>query len=160
MRTTLTLVAFLVLACAGCDQSVQPGASDAAVSPGTDAGGDAAAAGPQLKITYQGTDHSVTVASVAPETLDGGTTAIGLADVVHTALPGKDLTTVTAGFLGSDGFDPATKSNCATLVPISGELLARATIDPTTLNLSWAAELQYPGCLYVKGLAQVTLTDK
>jgi hypothetical protein len=146
MRTVSLGLVLVWFAGAGCEQS-------ATATPD-------ASPGAQVIVTYHGTDHPVEVGAVTPVTLDGGVAAVPLAAVVLTALPDTALSAVAASFLAADGFDPVSKATCAALLPVPGELLARVTLDPATLNLSWAEDLQYPGCLYVKGLARVTLSDR
>jgi hypothetical protein len=138
----------LGLSLVACDQSNTPGTPDAAVS-----------SGPYLKVTYRGADHSVDLSKLAPVVADAGTRSVKLSDVVLSALPGKDLATFTVGFRASDGFDPSTKSTCAGVFPFSGDKLSKGYVDLGTLNLTWAAELQLPGCIHVKSLAQILLTD-
>ena len=159
LRLLATLALALGLAACDSSQSVHPGQSDAAVGTDASAGSDATA-GPSLKVTYSGTDHEVDLTALTPQTLDAGTTVVVLADVVTKALPSKDQTTLQTGFLSADGFDPSSKSMCAAVVPVPGTNFAQGYVELSTRNLSWADDLQYPGCLYVKGLAQLTVTDK
>jgi hypothetical protein len=152
VRSLPLLVSVLFgLSLAACDQTTEPGQQDSGVP---DDGGTV----PGLKITvsYQSSDTDVDISTLTPVT---GTTAVLLSDIVLAALPGKDLATVNAGFLASDGFDPSTKANCASILPLSGDLLEQGQVDTTTANLSWPDALQMPGCSYVKGLAKITLTD-
>jgi hypothetical protein len=152
VRFMPVLVSVLLgLSLAACDQKTEPAQQDSGVP-------DDSGTVPGLKITvsYQGADTDVDISTLTPVT---GTTAVLLADVVLAAQPGMDLATVNAGFLASDGFDPSTKANCASLLPLSGDLLEQGQVDVATANLSWPDALQMPGCSYVKGLAKVMLTD-
>jgi hypothetical protein len=137
----------LGLSLAACDQTTTPGQVDAG-------------AAQHLKVTYRETDHDVNLSTLKPLVADAGTSAVLLSDVVQSALPGTSLATLDTNFRAEDGFDPASKSNCNGLLPVSGEKLAKGFVDLATRNLAWAAELQLPGCLHVKGLAQVLLADK
>jgi len=132
---------------AACDQSTTPGQVDAGPAP-------------HLKVTYQGAEHDVDLSTLKPIVADAGTGSVVLSDVANAALPGKNLAALGANFLAADGFDPASKSNCDGLLPVSGDKLARGFVNLATLNLAWAVELQYPGCLHVKNLAQILLADK
>lgn len=137
--------------------------SDAGIDRGPDRGAlDARAdlaSGPQVKVTYNGADTWVDVSKVPKTTTDAGGSFVLLSEVVLKALPGKDLSTVSANFRASDGYDPSTKSNCNGFLPVPGDKLTKGTLDPTTLILTWDASLQYPGCLKITGLAQVLLAD-
>ena len=124
MRAPRFLASLLLgLSLAACDQTTTPGTPDAA-----------AATGPFLKVTYQGTDHNVDLSKLAPIVADAGTRSVALSDVVLSALPGKNLATLKVGFRGSDGFDPASKSTCVGVVPLAGNLLVKGTVDLATLN--------------------------
>lgn len=141
----------LGLSLAACDQKTEPGQQDSGVP---DDGGNV----PGLKVTvaYQGVDTDVDVSTLTPVT---GTTAVLLSDIVLAALPAHDLATLNAHFTASDGFDPSTKANCAAVLPVPGDLLEQGQVDVATANLAWADALQFPGCAYVKGLAEVRLAD-
>jgi hypothetical protein len=152
VRFLPVLVSVLLgLSLAACDQKTEPAQQDSGVP-------DDSGTVPGMKVTvsYQGTDNDVDISTLTPVS---GTTAVLLSDIVLAALPGKDLATVNAGFLASDGFDPSTKANCASILPLAGDLLEQGQVDVATANLSWPDALQMPGCSYVKGLAKVTLTD-
>jgi len=156
-RPAALLVPWLAgLSLAACDQTVTPGNADAAPP---DADADAAPA-KLLKVSYQGADHDVNVLALKPAAVDAGGGAVLLSEVVLSALPGKSLPALAAGFRAVDGFDPASKSNCDGLLPVPGDRLDRGFVSLATLNLAWAVELQYPGCLHVKALAQILLADK
>jgi hypothetical protein len=43
---------------------------------------------------------------------------------------------------------------------VSSVALAQGCIDPATRDLSWAATLDYPGCMSVTDTATITLTDR
>lgn len=155
VRFVSVLVSVLLgLSLAACDQKAEPGQQDSGVP---DDGGSLP--GLTVTVSYQGTDVDVDTATLTPTTSPGGTPAVLLADVVLAAVPGKDLATVNAGFLASDGFDPSTKANCASLLPLAGDQLENGYFDLASGNLSWPDALQFPGCSYVKGLAKVVLTD-
>jgi hypothetical protein len=155
VRVLPVLVRVLLgLSLAACDQKTEPAQQDSGVP---DDGGNV----PGLKITvsYQSNETDVDISTLTATTSPGGTPAVLLSDVVLAALPGQDLAIVNAGFLASDGFDPSTKANCASLLPLAGDQLENGYVDLETGNLSWPDALQFPGCSYVKGLAKVMLTD-
>ena len=147
----LLVSVLLGLSLTACDQKTEPAQTDSGVP--DDSG---TVPGVKITVSYQSNDTDVDLSTLTPIT---GTTTVALSDVVLKALPGKDLTTVSAMFLGADGFDPSTKANCATIVPLAGNLLAQGTVDVSTANMSWDASLQFPGCIYVKGLAKITIAD-
>jgi hypothetical protein len=168
-----------------CDQSVDPGAQDssvadsavhdtvqadgAATSTDTGATPDASGSGDQaivgdaatntVKVTYKGNTTVVDLEQPTPVTFEGAPHAL-LSDVVALGIGGKVLDSLQADFTSSDGFNPGSKSFCADLVPVAGNLLDKGYIDVATHRLRWDAALQYPNCLYVKDLAEITITDK
>lgn len=174
------------LLCAGaCDQSVDPGAQDSSVvdsvargdgvkidgatSDDTGATPDASGSGDQavggdaatntVKVTYKGNTTVVDLGQPTPVTFEGALHAL-LSDVVALGVGGKALDSLQADFASSDGFNPGSKSFCASLVPVAGNLFDKGYIDVATRRLRWDAALQYPNCLYVKDLAEITITDK
>lgn len=170
---TGSLVLSLLLLSSGCDQSVDapvaPDASRADGAPLTDANpddqstsdaapADTAVAAQSVKVTYLGQTTTVALDEPTPVTFEGRPHAL-LSDVVALGVGSKALETLQAGFTSSDGFTPDSKSLCEGLIPVDGSLFVQGYIDVATRMLSWAPELQYPGCLYVKDLAEITVSD-
>ena len=173
----------LVLVLAACDQSVDDGSDSGApdtgpvadTGPGADgvvgpdqgatdglvadtAAGDASGA-QTVKVTYKGQDKVVDLSQPTPVTFEGFPSAL-LSDVVALAFPGATQDSLTADFMSSDGFKPGTKTNCIGLVPVDGTLFPKGYIDVGTRKLRWDTALAYPGCLYIKDLAEIQLADK
>jgi hypothetical protein len=120
---------------------------------------DSGPAGKTVEVIYSGATHKVDVSKPQPVPLDG-TSYARLSEVVLLALPAKSLATLAADFEAADGVKSSSKSNCATLVPVPGDNLAKGYVHPETLNMRWDDALGYPGCLTLKGLAKIILTDK
>ena len=78
-----------------------------------------------------------------------------LTSVLQLALPNENLEVLTYDFVAGDGFKPLDSPNCEGLVPLTGDLIGKGYIHPTSRNLIWDASLEYPGCLHVKDLAQI-----
>lgn len=175
------LVVLLAIWICACDQSVDPGTQDSGVvdstaidtqthtdgaTPdvtGADGAGDQtvadAAAKNTVKVTYQGKSVDVDLGQPTPVTFAGAPHAL-LSDVVALGVSGKALDSLQADFTSSDGYNPGSKSNCASLVPVPGNLFQKGYIDVSTRRLRWDTALQYPSCLNVKDLAEITITDK
>ncbi len=118
-----------------------------------------ASAGLTVNVVYKGETY-VADLSKPTQTQIAGLTFVLLSDVVKEAVPDVDFAKVTADFLGSDGFKPGSKGNCAALIPVAGDLLAQGYISPETRNLAWADSLQYPGCMRLSDTAEIELADK
>ncbi|MCC6333539.1 MAG: hypothetical protein IT380_06095 [Myxococcales bacterium] len=149
------LAALLLLACGPASPDMDGGAErDAGLADGgvTDAG-----TGLTVEVGYLGGAQQVALGSL-PTTSIAGKTVVALDQVVYGAFPAAQGTAFTVSFRASDGFDPASRSNCMSLLPLSSTLLPRGGIDPLTRNLTWDDALGYPGCLYVRDLATLTLT--
>lgn len=140
-----------ILGVAGCDAG--SGGGDA-----RDAIADAPAA-VTVQVIHGGDTQTVDLSTPDPVTV-GELPFVRLSDVAARAFPSLDLATVTADFEGGDGFKPASKANCATLIPVDGGTLARGYISPSTRNLAWDDALQYPGCMRVSDAATITLVDR
>lgn len=138
------------LALAGCDQSVDPGATDGL--------GDSVAV--NSVTVRRGADERVVVLGSLATVDVQGSQLVRLSDVAGAAFDGLELSIVTADFAASDGFRPGDSPNCTGLLPVSGETLARGYIDPATRNLAWDADLGFPGCLKVLDMADLILADK
>ncbi len=100
----------------------------------------------------------VALSGLATEDLEGAT-VVRLSLVVTTALPEVTLSEVRVGFKASDGFDPASRGNCMSLLPLEGARLTQGGIDPVTRNLNWEDALGYAGCMYVNDLTDLFLTQ-
>jgi hypothetical protein len=116
-------------------------------------------AGKTVIVTYGGSTYTVDVTKPQPVTLDGAPYA-RLSDVVLLALPGKAVANLAADFEGAGGFKPGSKANCATLIPVAGDKLAKGYAQIQSLNMRWDDDLGYPGCLAPKGLVKIILADK
>ena len=119
-------------------------------------GGTDAGAGLALDVVSNGTRRSIDLSTLPTAPL-GVKTVVKLDAVVQAAFPELVGTGFRVSFLASDGFDPASKANCATLVPLAESLLAQGGVDPLTRNLAWDDALGYPGCLYVHDCTTLTL---
>lgn len=173
------VAAMVFLVAAGCDQDVNVGkldsgkadagaadlaAADASSRDQGDAqGGDLQASdavqGKTVKVTYAGKSPVVSLTKPTSVTFEG-TLHARLSDLVALALPGKDQSKLQADFESSDGFRSSKKSTCNGLVPVAGSLFVQGYVDINTRKLRWDTALKHPGCLYVKDLAIIILTDK
>jgi hypothetical protein len=183
LALTFTFSLAAAVAMAGCSSSDSTTPAPADQDSGTDtstggAAGSAADAAPDseasvgqdvvlsdsptaltVKVTYLGT--SVDVDVTQPTAVqDGGDAYSLVSDVITIAIPSKAITTLQAGFVGSDGYNPATKGSCSNFVPVDGANLSKGWIDRTTRDLSWDDSLGLPGCMNVKNLAEILVTDK
>jgi len=136
------------------DQSAVDG-----VTTTTDGGPTEASAAQTVKVTYKGQDKIVDLSQPTPVTFEGIASA-KLSDVIGLAFPSLTQTDLTADFMSSDGFKPGTKSNCTGLLPVPGANIALGYIGLPDRKLRWELSLGYPGCLYVKDLAQIELADQ
>lgn len=177
MRYLRAVSLFLVLALiVACDQSVDTGedggvpdalqadqgpAGEAAVADTSSTDGDLAEASTArtVKVTYKGQDKVVDLSQPAPVTFEGIASA-KLSDVIALAFPNLTQTSLTADFMSSDGYKPGTKSNCIGLLPVPGANIALGYIGLPDRKLRWELSLGYPGCLYVKDLAEIELADQ
>lgn len=112
-----------------------------------------------IKVTYNGASTDVALDQPTAVTMDGASYA-RLSEVVMLAVTNRPIEQLAANFLASDGFDPASRDNCATLLPIGGDLLRQGYIDPVTRNVKWDESLQYPGCLSLRDTAEIKVSDK
>jgi hypothetical protein len=125
---------------------------------GKDATGNDGPAAVTVSVSYQGTSQAVALTGMP--TIDvQGAPVVRLSDVVAKAFPAASLDKIQADFRSADGFMPASKDFCKTLIPLKGSLLAQGYIDPVTRNLSWDESLKYPGCMSVTGTAEILVTD-
>lgn len=163
MVRRLSLVALVVscsLACGG--PSVSAPGVDAGVVEVIDAGldggalVDAGVAGLMLSVVSGTTTRTVDLSTLPTRAL-GPKTVVGLDRVVHATFPELEDAGVKMSFKASDGFDPASRGGCAPLLPLAEALFSRGGIDPLTRNLAWDDTLGYPGCLYVRDCATLTL---
>jgi hypothetical protein len=162
-----------LLLCAGCDQSVDTGSDSAPPDGGpadtvagdgvTAADGtgvaDGQPAGQTIKVIYNGQTTVVSLDQPTPVTFESAPHA-KLSDVIAIAVPGAAQDALTADFTSSDGYQPGSKSNCDGLLPVAGTEFAKGYIDVATRKLSWDPSLNYPGCLFIKDLAEIEVADK
>jgi hypothetical protein len=162
-----------LLLCAGCDQSVDTGSDSAPPDAGpadtvagdgeTTADGTAGekgvADGQTVKVIYKGQTTVVSLSQPTPIAFEN-TPHAKLSDVIEIAVPGAAQDALTADFTSSDGYQPGSKSNCDGMLPVAGTEFAKGYIDVATRMLSWDPGLNYPGCLFVKDLAEIEVADK
>jgi hypothetical protein len=166
-----------LLLCAGCDQSVDTGSDSAPPDAGpadtvagdgeTTADGtagekgvaDGPPAGQTVKVIYKGQTTVVSLSQPTPIAFEN-TPHAKLSDVIEIAVPGAAQDALTADFTSSDGYQPGSKSNCDGMLPVAGTEFAKGYIDVATRMLSWDPGLNYPGCLFVKDLAEIEVADK
>ena len=152
MRLVL-LSGWLAMA-AGCGSQT---ATEDTVDAGNVVQNDAGRTGRDITVTYA--DGGVVVSLAGPTPMDvAGQPMVRLLDVVVLAFPQLSGRDVGLGFLASDGFNPASRPNCAALLPVRGTAASQGYIDPLTRNLSWDPALQYPGCLNVRDAAEINVT--
>lgn len=119
----------------------------------------AADAGTSLAVTYQGSSHAVGLASL-PTVRFQDVDCASLSDLVAAALPGSSLEALQANFVSEDGFNPASRANCATAVPVPGADFGGGYVERATRNLMWDPALGYPGCLSVRALGEIQVLDR
>lgn len=155
MRTWWLVVGFFV-GCGSMPSSLDAGVeADAGVE--VDGGAVDAGVGLALSVVSGATTRTLDLSALPTHAL-GVKTVVGLDAVVHATFPELEGTGFKVGFKASDGFDPASKANCAALLPLAESLLARGGIDPLSRNLAWDDALGYPGCMYVHDCTTLTLT--
>jgi hypothetical protein len=115
--------------------------------------------GETVQVTYSGRTTTVALSQPTPVTFEG-TLHARLSEVVALALPGQAQSALEADFQASDGFRASMKSNCQGVVPVAGTVFTEGYIDINTRKLRWDTSLMYPGCLYVKDLAEILLSEK
>lgn len=178
----LAMLSALLLGVAACDQAVEEGKLDGRVPDAlthldagvTDSGDTDTGArdgtppdhgkpdlppSKTVQVVYAGKTAVVGLTQPKSVTFEGTLHAM-LADLVGLALPGKDQTRLQADFESSDGYRPSTKSTCNGVVPVAGSLFGKGYVDISTRKLRWDLALKYPGCLYVKDVAKIHLSDK
>lgn len=175
----LLLFGLLSLFGLGCDQTVTEGHPDAWVldarasdqaagdrenGEATDravaeAGSSDGTLGPTVQVRYLGQTTVVALLKASPVQFEG-TAHARLSDVITLAAVGKAQSGLQADFESSDGFRSSTKSTCNGLVPVKGDLFPKGYVDQADRKLRWDTALGYPGCLYVKTLAVIHLTDR
>lgn len=130
----------------------------AADGPSDDAQGADSLSTKAIDVTYQGNTTAVELSQVTPVDFNGAPHA-RLSDVISIALPDAVQDTLAADFVGGDGFKSGQDSNCTDLIPYSGENFDKGYIDLSDYRLYWETDLNLPGCMKVKNLAEVLLTD-
>ncbi|HPA80627.1 MAG TPA: hypothetical protein PLS95_07415 [Thermoanaerobaculales bacterium] len=139
----LIAAALALIALAGCSRSGQN-----ATPPGADAG--AVGNGVTLSIAYQGQSIHVDLGSIATTSFNGEK-LVKLSDVWTAAHIKAERSSLEFEFVGADGFTPAEKG-CADL---SGTMLEKGFIDPTSRNLAWDASFGSRRCYSVKNVAKM-----
>jgi hypothetical protein len=163
----LLAAAFTLAACGSDDKKLTPDTGVTGdVGPRTESGAKSeggssteGSAGKTLVVTYGGKSYTVELSKLTTVTIDA-TSYDKLSDVVASSLPSASLSSLLADFEGIDGFKPSSKSNCVSIIPIAATNLALGYVQPQSLLMRWDDSLGYPGCLAVKGLAKIILTDK
>ena len=115
--------------------------------------------GLKVKVTYLGATTEVDL-NQPPVFQNGGFGYSLVSDVIGIAVPGKPIANLQAGFVAGDGYNPADKSGCASFVPVAGSNLSKGWIDRATRFLAWDTSLGLPGCMQIKDLAEILVTDK
>jgi hypothetical protein len=139
----LLLIPSLAAAGAACSQAVDPGTTDG---------------GAAVQVQYGTESKSVDLASLTPATVEGNTGA-RVSEVIAAAFPSARLPLIGADFIAPDGFRPAAKSGCRTLIPVTGGDLEQGVLDPQSANLLWAPSLGFGGCMGVRGVAKILVVD-
>lgn len=148
----LLLALALALAPAGCgDDDTTPALDGGATT------GDAATI--TVAVVYNGASTPVALAQVTPVTV-AGTPHARLSDLVKLALPQKGLAALEADLEAGDGFRPGKSPNCTGLTPLAGDKLDRGYVHLQSRNLRWDDALALPGCMGLRDLARVLLSDK
>lgn len=130
-----------------------------------------------VEVVDAGMDAGTTVGpSVTVHLPDGGSNIVDLSTfstvsfegkdvvkldlVITAAMPDVTFNTIQLGMKASDGFDPASRANCMSLVPVPGERLAQGGIEPATRNMTWDNSFGYPGCLYMRDATDFFVTNR
>ncbi len=137
-----------VLMALGCD--------DQDVNDDTD--GDVPGDGPTVEVVYGDDTTTVDLSQFEATEIDGEA-HVSLADVVMDGAELAPLGDFEFDFAASDGFTPLGSPNCLGIVPLPGEYLTQGQINIDTMRLVWDETLEFPGCLSVKDLAQIIVTD-
>lgn len=139
----LIAAALALIALAGCGRSGRN-----ATPAGADAG--AVGNGVTLSIAYQGQAIPVDLGSI-PTTSFNGENLVRLSDIWTASHIKAERSNLVFEFVGADGFTPAEKG-CADL---SGAMLEKGFIDPTSRNLAWDASFGSRRCYSVKNVAKM-----
>jgi hypothetical protein len=115
--------------------------------------------GLKLKVTYQGASIDVDL-NQPPLFQNGGYDYSLVSDIIAIAVPGKPVASLSAGFVAADGYNPADKPGCAPFVPVVGNQLKQGWVDRATRFLAWDPALAMPGCMELKDLAEILVTDQ
>jgi hypothetical protein len=104
-----------------------------------------------VAVSYQGQAVNVDLGTVATSSYKG-TNLVKLSDLWTSTNITADRSTLTFEFVAAaDGFKPSDKG-CADL---SGTVLDKGYIDPSSRNLTWDESLGFKGCYSVKGVGQI-----
>lgn len=129
------------------------GGSSGAVSQ-TDGGsaGDAATAG-TLTLRVAGQSYVLVLADLAKSTFKD-TPVVTLSTIWDAAGLNAPYTDYVFDFVGADGFRPASRDRCKTVV-FDGAAFARGYVELESQRLTWDDELGYSGCAFVSNLATI-----
>jgi hypothetical protein len=140
------------------------GALDALQEPEAAIGQDSAASdvlfppGLKVNVTYHGATTQVDL-NQPPLLQDSGYDYSRVSDVIGIAVPDRALASLAADFVGSDGYNPQDKPGCGDFVPVVGQTLTGGWIDRKTRYLNWDPAVGMAGCVKLKDLAEILVSD-
>ncbi len=112
-----------------------------------------------VAVTYQGNSYDVDLSDLESEEI-GGIDAVVLSNVLRAALGGDiNLNSLAVDFAASDGFSPEQSPYCLDIIPLEAAMCEYGWIEVNTANLSWDEDLEYPGCMGVRGVAEIFVED-
>jgi hypothetical protein len=175
MKFLCVMIPVLLLGAAGCGSDTKP-ATDSSTSSATDSSTSSATdlrpsdtgtaadqpKGPSVTVVYQGSSQVVSVGKPTPVTINNQSYA-RLSAVAQLGLPaGKSVDALLFDFESSDGFRPANAGSgyCKPIIPINAADLAKGYVQLQSRNLRWDDSQGYPGCMGVKDLAKILVSDK
>ncbi|MCP4605944.1 MAG: hypothetical protein GY847_36430 [Proteobacteria bacterium] len=144
----LLLVALTMMLSLGCG-------NDDDDDTGTDADSDGDLV---VDVTYNDATQTIELTGLATTTIDE-TEVVVLETIIAEFSHAPVLDSITLNFEGSDGWMPGNSDNCADVVPIEGALASQGGVDVSTLALVWEEAADLPGCMGVKELAVIHITD-
>jgi hypothetical protein len=106
----------------------------------------------------QDTSTQVVDLGTLPSVTCGAVQCVAVDDIILAAFPSVTIASISADFVASDGFTPASSPNCTSLVPVAGSNLDKGSVTVITRTLAWEASLSYPGCLKVDDLAEIIIS--
>jgi|GEM_PF-581959 len=112
----------------------------------------------KITVVYLGTDYEVDVLKLDTVAVEE-TQMVPVTSILAATEAGADWATMYYDFESADGFNPRTKYTCDETIPVFGDKIAQAYVDPVSHRLNWDEALGFPGCSKVTDLAKIIVND-